>query len=69
MVEERLQLPSISSSLTSQKLRAALKAHDLLVKLVEPGTRSSHMRLMDALELAFLEMDELVEAMDDGKAT
>ncbi len=57
-------VPSISSSLTSQKLRAALKAHDLLVKLVEPGNRAVYERLMDELHTVFRELEELVGGTD-----
>lgn len=60
----RETLPTVSSSLTSQKLRTALKAHDCLVKLVEPGSRDRHMHVMDELERLFHELDELVEAED-----
>lgn len=58
----RETLPSISSSLTSQKLRTALKAHDILVKLVEPGSVDAYMCLLDELGVAFRELEELVEA-------
>ena len=61
-------VPSISSSLTSQKLRTALKAHDILVKLVEPASTLHYEKLLDELAVVFEQLEQIIGSREDGQA-
>ncbi len=70
MVSSQIQVPRPYASLRDARLRTALEAHDVLVKLVSSYTAKEDGRLMDELVRLFAQLDEIVSGLEDehGKA-